>query len=211
MKTGKKAVLRLSRYKNALYGFKTYGVEKFLSWDLASALGLTAAQVRKDFSTFGLQGKKKVGYSVDNLIERIGEILGKNEIRTAVLCGAGPLGKAILEEGLLTDAPVRLVAVFNNPEEKNTVRIKGITVHPLVDLTRIVQEHDVTIGIIAATGAKAQRFLDHLVLAGVQGILGLSRNELKAPRSCIVTTVNLARELENVIYFVNNNQKRTTK
>ena len=200
--------MRLSRYKDALYGFKTYGIDRFFSWDLALTLGLTAAQVRKDFSTFGLEGKKKVGYSVDKLIEQIGEILGKNEIRTAVLCGAGPLGRAILEEGLLTDAPVRLVAVFNDPEEKNTVRIKGLTVLPPGDLTRIVQEHDVTIGIIAATGIKAQRFLDHLVLAGVSGILSLARCEIKAPRSCVVATVNLARELENVIYFVNNKRKR---
>ena len=39
MKIGKKAVSRLSRYKDALYGFKTYGVDKFLSWDLHQRLG----------------------------------------------------------------------------------------------------------------------------------------------------------------------------
>ena len=204
MVIGKKAVARLSRYKDALYTYKTYGIDKFYSWDLASTLGLTAAQVRKDFSIFGIEGKKKVGYSVGSLIERIDEILGKNKIHSAVLCGTGLLGKAIVAEGLCAGAQIRLVAAFDDPGEKSGRGAFGLPVHPLDDLIGIVRERKVTIGIIAATGTKAQRFLDHLVLAGVSGVLSLAQCELKAPRACVVTTVNLARELEHVIYFVNN-------
>ena len=191
--------------------FKSYGVDRFYSWDMASALGLTAAQVRKDFSVFNIEGKKKVGYSVDALIGRIGEILGKNKIQTAVLCGTGPLGKAVVDEGLLTGAHVHLIAAFDDPGKKNGKSTFGLPVHPLENLTDFVREYKVTIGIIAATGVKAQIFIDRLVLAGVSGILSLARSEIKAPRSCVVATVNLARELENVIYFVNNQQKRAPK
>jgi redox-sensing transcriptional repressor len=211
MTVGKKAVARLSRYKDALMTFKSYGIDRFYSWDMASALGLTAAQVRKDFSIFNVEGKKKVGYSVDLLIGRIGEILGKNKMQTAVLCGTGPLGKAVVAEGLLTGAHVRLVAAFDDSEKKTGGNAFGLPIHPLSDLTSVVEEYKVTIGIIAATGVKAQIFIDRLVLAGVSGILSLARSEIKAPRSCVVATVNLARELENVIYFVNNQQKRAPK
>jgi redox-sensing transcriptional repressor len=191
--------------------FKTYGVDRFFSWDMASALGLTAAQVRKDFSVFNVEGKKKVGYSVDSLMVRIGEILGNNKTQTAVLCGTGLLGKAIIEEGLLSGAHVHLVAAFDDPGKKNGKSPFNLPVQPLDNLTDFVRDNKITIGIIAATGAKAQRFLDHLVLAGVTGVLSLSRSELKAPRSCVVATVNLARELENVMYFVNNQQKKVPK
>jgi redox-sensing transcriptional repressor len=211
MKIGKKAVARLSRYKDALMTFKTYGVDRFYSWDMASALGLTAAQVRKDFSIFNVEGKKKVGYSVDLLIGRIGEILGKNKLQTAVLCGTGPLGKAVVEEGLLTGAHVRLVAAFDDSEKKTGNNAFCLPVHPLDDLTDFIRDNKINIGIIAATGAQAQTFMDHLILAGVRGILNLSRSEIKAPRSCVVATVNLARELENVMYFVNNLQKKAQK
>jgi redox-sensing transcriptional repressor len=211
MKIGKKAVTRLSRYKDALGTFKSYGIDRFYSWDLASALGLTAAQVRKDFSIFNVEGKKKVGYSVDSLTARIGEILGKNKIQTAVLCGTGLLGKTIVAEGLFSGAHVRLVAAFDDPGEKNVKNVFNLPVHPLDDLTGFVRDNKVTIGIIAAAGVHAQRFLDHLVLAGIRGVLSLANNDLKAPRACVVANVNLSRELENVMYFVNNQQKKAPK
>jgi len=211
MKVGKKAVARLSRYRDALMTFKSYGVDRFYSWDMASALGLTAAQVRKDFSVFNIEGKKKVGYSVDALIGRIGEILGKNKIQTAVLCGTGPLGKAVVDEGLLTGAHVHLIAAFDDPGKKNGKSTFGLPVHPLENLTDFVRDNKITIGVIAATNGKAQRFLDHLVLSGVRGVLSLAKGDLKAPRACVVANINLARELENVMYFVNNQQKRAPK
>jgi redox-sensing transcriptional repressor len=200
MKTNKKALARLSRYREALCLYQSYGTQTFFSCDLAKTLGLTAAQVRKDFSTFGINGKKKVGYNVNGLIGRIEDILGKNIERTAVLCGIGDLGIAMLKEGMLRSANVRIIAAFDDhPDRKNC----AVPVYPLEQLTDVVKKNDIHYGIIAATNGKAQRFLDHLVLAGVTGILNFSARELKTPKRCIVGTINPAQEMQNVIYFTN--------
>jgi redox-sensing transcriptional repressor len=200
MKVNKKAIARLSRYREALLLYQSYGAHTLFSCDLAKSLGLTSAQVRKDFSTFGISGKKKVGYSINTLITRIEEILGKNSEKTAVLCGLGDLGCAMLKEGLLHAANVRIIAAFDDHPDRITC---AVPVYPLAQLTAVVEKNNVRFGIIATTNGKAQRFLDHLVLAGVTGILNFSQKELKTPKHCVMGTVNPAQEMQNVIYFVN--------
>ena len=59
MITNKNCILRLSRYKKALYNFKMLGFMKIFSDYLADAIGVTSAQVRKDFSLFGISGNKR--------------------------------------------------------------------------------------------------------------------------------------------------------
>ena len=200
MKTNKKALARLSRYRETLCLYQSYGTQTFFSCDLAKTLGLTAAQVRKDFSTFGIKGKKKVGYDTSGLIALIEEILGKNIEKTAVLCGLGDLGSAMLKEEVLRAANVRIIAAFDDrPDRKNCT----VPVYPLDKLTEVVKKNDVRFGIIATTNGKAQRFLDHLVLAGVTGILSFSARELKTPKHCVIGTINPAQEMQNVIYFAN--------
>lgn len=198
MTNNKKAIARLTRYRDTLSNFATYGCDTFFSSDLAKTLGLTAAQIRKDFSIFKLSGKKKVGYPVRATIARIEEILGKNQERTAVLCGLDDLGKALLSENILSTANVRIVAAF---DERHQGKLGAVPVYPLDRLAEIVKNNHVRFGVIAAANGKAQRFLDHLVIAGVKGILSLSPMELKAPKQCFISRVNLAAEMQNLLYF----------
>ena len=90
--SNKNCIIRLSRYKNALIRFKTLGFIKIFSEYLADAVGVTSAQVRKDFSLFGISGNKRGGYQIDALITKLNSILGKNEVQKVVLVGAGQLG-----------------------------------------------------------------------------------------------------------------------
>lgn len=53
------AISRLPRYRAAIARLKTYAVSKVYSGDIADAVGITACQVRKDFSQFKFAGKKE--------------------------------------------------------------------------------------------------------------------------------------------------------
>jgi len=65
MITNKNCIIRLSRYKNALYRLQALGFVKVFSDNLADAIGVTSSQVRKDFSLFGVGGNKRGGYQID--------------------------------------------------------------------------------------------------------------------------------------------------
>ena len=61
MIVSKKHISRLSRYRKALFRLKELGFVKVFSDNLGEAVGVTASQVRKDFSLFGISGNKRGG------------------------------------------------------------------------------------------------------------------------------------------------------
>jgi redox-sensing transcriptional repressor len=208
MKTNQRSVSRLSRYRNALYRFKSYNVKWVFSEQIASALEITAAQVRKDFSHFGVTGKRKIGYPVDPIIEHLNRLLGKNEETCAVLAGFGPLARALFVEYLSRELGLKILAAFdeNSNEAARTDESTGLTVHPLSQLVAFSSRNNVQFGVIAISSPLAQNALDLMVLGGIRGVLNLSPIDLKKPKICFVNTVNVLRELENVIFFTGQNK-----
>ena len=63
-------VRRLSLYLRFLEEFEGQGIETVSSEALAGRGGTTSAQVRKDLSFFGSFGKRGLGYSVPELVQR---------------------------------------------------------------------------------------------------------------------------------------------
>jgi redox-sensing transcriptional repressor len=202
MISNKNCIIRLSRYKNALVRFKTLGFIKIFSEYLADAVGGTSAQVRKDFSLFGISGNKRGGYQIDALIAKLNDILGKNEIQKVVLVGAGQLGSALIRYNSFEKEGIKIVAAFDiDPAKinaKSPTPILGID-----EMARYVPKNGIRIAILTVPDVAAQQTLDMLIKAGIKGVLNFAPIELKGAHDCIINNVNLAVELENLIYFVN--------
>ncbi|MBP7216614.1 MAG: redox-sensing transcriptional repressor Rex [Candidatus Omnitrophica bacterium] len=202
MLANKNCIIRLSRYKNSLYRLRELGFVKVFSDNLADAVGVTATQVRKDFSLFGIQGNKKGGYEIASLLEKLNAILGKDKMHKVLVVGAGHIGSALLNYQGFEKEGIKIVAVFDiDPAKFN--RNSKIPVLPLEELKDFVKAQGVTIGIIAVPEVGAQQAADALVYAGIKGILNFAPLRIKVPEECVVNNVNLELELENLIYFVN--------
>ncbi|MDD5131896.1 MAG: redox-sensing transcriptional repressor Rex [bacterium] len=202
MITTKNCVTRLSRYKNALNRFKSLGFVKVFSDNLADAVGVTSSQVRKDFSIFGISGNKKGGYKVDELVEKINSILGKDEIQKVVLVGAGHMGKALLKYKGFEKEGMKIVACFDiDPTKLNREAI--IPILPAKEMKDFVQVQQIKVGIIAVPEASAQSALDQMLEAGIKGVLNFAPITLRGAEDTVVNNINIELELENVIYYVN--------
>lgn len=195
MVTNKNCILRLSRYKNALYRFKTLGFLKIYSDYLADAVGVTSAQVRKDFSLFGISGNKRGGYQIDSLISKLNEILGKTETQRVIMAGAGNLGSALLKYRSFEKEGIKIVAAFDIDPSKQDSRL-AVPILPLDELERYVQRNGIKIGIISVPEVAAQQTFDLMVKAGIKGVLNFAPIQLKTSGECIVNNVNLELELE---------------
>ena len=201
------AVSRLPLYRAAIVRLHAYGAVNIYSSDIADSLGLTAAQVRKDFSMFKFAGKKKVGYDADFLLKNIDLLLGKNEPPAAILCCAGPDGSAFLADQIIDGFGFSIVAAFEDESGGKSpaidhARRENVPILPFEELIPFVTHRGIAIGIIATPAKHAQRMLDLLVIAGVQGVLNLSGAELKSPKQCVVNSVNVVREFEKLVYYV---------
>jgi redox-sensing transcriptional repressor len=195
-------IIRLSRYKNALNRLKTLNFVRVFSDNLADAAGVTAAQVRKDFSLFGITGNRRGGYKVDELSEQLNRILGKNRLQEFVMIGVGNLGRALLHYPGFERSGISIAAGFDiDPAKFN--RQSNPPVLPLEQLSEVVKTRDIRFAIIAVPDYAAQQVLELVLAAGIKGVLNFAPICLKAPSGCVVNNINLETELENLIYFVN--------
>jgi redox-sensing transcriptional repressor len=201
----KNCILRLSRYKNELYRFKELGFIKIFSEYLAESVGVTSAQVRKDFSLFGISGNKRGGYNIDALLDRLNSILGKNQLQKVIVVGAGNLGNALLKYKNFEKQGIRIEAAFDIDPAKCSQKT-GVAVYPLPSLESFVNKNGIMIAILCVPEIAAQGTIDTLIKAGIRGVLNFSPIQLKTPEDIVVTNVNLEVELENLIYFVNARQ-----
>jgi redox-sensing transcriptional repressor len=198
----KNCIIRLSRYKNALYKLQSLGFVKVFSENLADAAGSTASQVRKDFSVFGISGNKRGGYRIDELIEKISGILGKDRTQKVVVVGAGHIGGALMRYRGFEKEGIKIVAGFDIDSNRHD-RQAAIPVLPIEELKDFVKAQGVKIGIIAVPEVAALQVAEILFNSGIKGILNFAPIRLKSPEDVVINNVNLELELENLIYFVN--------
>jgi len=198
----------LSRYKNALNRLKALNFVRVFSDNLADAAGVTAAQVRKDFSLFGITGNRRGGYKVDELSDQLNKILGKDQLQEVVIIGVGNIGQALLHYGGLVKSGIKIAAGFDIDPAKFD-REAQPPVLPLEDLVGVVTERGIALGVLAVPDYAAQQVLELMLSAGIRGVLNFAPICLKAPEGCVVNNINIESELENLIYFVNasNNEK----
>lgn len=202
MTLNRKCIIRISRYKNALNRLKALGFVKVFSGNLADAAGVTSSQVRKDFSLFGITGNRRGGYKVDELITNIRKILGKNEQQKVVIVGVGNIGKALLRYKGFESGGIKIMAAFDIDPGKYS-RTHEIPVLPLEDFRDFVQQHDVKIGILSVPEVAAHHVSEIMISAGIKGILNFAPIQLRSATDVVISNINLEVELENLIYFVN--------
>ncbi|HFZ6700366.1 TPA: winged-helix domain-containing protein, partial [Streptococcus agalactiae] len=78
---------RLSLYYRIFKRFNTDGIEKASSKQIADALGIDSATVRRDFSYFGELGRRGFGYDVKKLMNFFAEILNDHSTTNVMLVG----------------------------------------------------------------------------------------------------------------------------
>lgn len=202
MLINKNCVIRLSRYKNALYRLRTLGFVKVFSDNLADAVGVLPSQVRKDFSIFGLAGNKRGGYQIDILISKINNILGKDQLQKVIIAGAGNIGTALMKYKGFEKEGMKIMACFDTDTTKLNCQAE-IPVLPVEEFKEFVQSNNIKIGIIAVPDNAASQVLNLMLEAGIKGILNFAPIRLKGPEDCVINNVNIELELENLIYYVN--------
>ncbi|MEO1836471.1 MAG: redox-sensing transcriptional repressor Rex [Akkermansiaceae bacterium] len=198
----KKAIYRLSIYQRCLSKLLENGKKTVSSSALAGAAGVKSAQLRKDLTYFGQFGTRGLGYSVEELRDAIREVLGREQLQPVILVGAGNLGSALLRYRGFEREGFEVVAAFDAVPDTVVKRGISLPVHDLEDVGRFISENHVKLAILCVPAEAAQEAANELVAAGVQGILNFSPSVLQVPEAVTVNSVDLALELENLSYFV---------
>ena len=194
-------VARLPLYLRALVMIAEAGEATISSEVLADAAGVTSAKVRKDLSYLGSYGTRGVGYDVWHLIHEVRDQLGLTQHWPIVIAGIGNLGQALAHYRGFTERGFRVAALVDTDPAKQSMRIEGLEVRPLEDLSTLVQEQAIAIGVVATPAAAAQSVADRMVDAGLRSILNFAPAVVVVPEGVTVRKVDLAVELQILAYY----------
>src|SRR6202165_4735756 len=177
---------RLSRYLQVLTQARKMGKETISSQELADYTHVNSTQIRRDLSGFGKFGKRGVGYNVESLVTQIRKILRTSGQHNIALFGAGHLGTAIATSDIFADHGFRVVAVFDADEAKVGDQIGPLTVRHNSEMSKVIDEEDIVVAVLAVPSAAAQELSDDLVEAGVKIIFNYSDALLHVPPEATV-------------------------
>lgn len=198
----KAAAARLSLYLRHLESLRITGASTTSSKDLALALGVTAAQVRKDLGYFGQFGFPGIGYKIENLIVEIRKILGTDRIWNVALVGLGNLGSALFRYRGFEKQGFRIAAVFDNDPGVVGSPIGGLLVKHTRELPSTVSEADISLGIMAVPAEAAQEVAQFMVASGICGIFNFAPTVLSLPGSVAYVSIDLTVQLEQLSFQV---------
>ena len=199
----RQAVYRLSVYMRCLMRLKANGLETVSSQALSSAAGVKPTQLRKDLTYFGQFGIRGLGYDVNQLTGMIAEVLGTNTLQPVVLIGVGNLGKALISYRGFEREGFEIVSAFDADTNVVSACMKWtIPVRSMDELPAIVSKHHVRMAILCVPIEAAQSTVNSLIKTGITGVLNFAPMVLHVPDGVTVNNVNLAIELENLSYFI---------
>ena len=194
----KPAAQRISLYLRYLEALHSGGQTTISSKELGSALGLTAAQIRKDLRHFGQFRFPGVGHKIPALINDIRRILGTDRIWNAALIGVGNLGTALARYRGFEHKGFQIAAFFDADPDVGARKTLGGTIYSMDHFDEIVRAENIQIGILAVPAESAQEVADRLVNAGIRGILNFAPRVLALPEQVFSVSVDLTTQLEQL-------------
>lgn len=193
---------RLPIYYRYLNMLSDSGKKRVSSNELAEAVKVDSATIRRDFSYFGALGKRGYGYDVENLLEFFKKTLNQDKLTNVALIGVGNLGHALLNFNFHKSNNVRINAAFDINEEITGTIQSGVPIYPMEDMREQLKIQQIEIVILTVPANVAQGVTNDLIEVGVKGILNFTPLRISVPESVLVQNVDLTNELQTLIYFL---------
>ena len=201
-------IKRLPRYYRYLRELLSHGRTRISSAELAGIMNVTASQIRQDLNCFGGFGQQGYGYNVEKLYTQILDILGANNGYTAVIIGAGNLGRAIVRSPMFERRGVRVMAMFDTNPAVTGDAAAGVTIYPSSELGDYCRKHKVDIAVLTLPRECAADVLRTVEDAGVPGVWNFTSNELDLKqKSAIVENVHLGDSLMTLCYRLHSSEQ----
>ncbi len=198
----KATLSRIPVYLELLRNLPAERYEHISATAIARKLSLGEVQVRKDLASISGAGKPKLGYLTAELIENLENCLGADEITSAVLVGAGKLGKTLLDYDEFEKFGIRIAAAFDSNDKVINISSK-VRIQPIDEFESFCRTNDIKLGIITVGAGSAQAVCDKMTECGIIGILNFAPCNLNVPEGVILKNENLALSLAHLNNQIN--------
>ena len=199
-------VRRLPHYLRILEELNAKGVERISSGELSERIGYTASQIRQDLNCFGGFGQQGYGYNVTFLYAKICELLGVGAGFSAIVVGAGDLGRALSRSDMFEKRGVDVISLFDVNPELIGKSVNGVLVRDVAELESFCRENRVDMAVLTVPKGESEEMALQLAACGVPGIWNFTGQELTI-ESVAVENVHLGDSLMILEYRLNRTDK----
>lgn len=194
-------VERLSKYRRCLTTYCKFYRENIFSHELASNLHLTPEQVRRDMMLIGHSGSHKSGYNVDELVEKISEVIDSKGNMPVAIFGLGNLGKAIVKYLQDKETKLKVCAIFDINKEKIDQSYLDVGCYHIDDVKKVLKEKKIKLAVLTLPGDEAHDTALKIVENGITGIMNFTPVPLKLPEDVFLEEYDILTSLEKVAFF----------
>lgn len=171
------------------------GIDFISAAELASAMGFDPVVTRKELAITGVIGTPRKGFPAKELEKAITICLGWDNVKEAVIVGAGSLGSALLGYQGFKEHSLEIGMAFDADPKKIGTKIHGVQVMDVKDLEKLVKRTKIQLAILTVPKDFAQDCADKLISAGIRGIWNFSPVKLTVPTTVHVENADLAAGL----------------
>ncbi len=193
---------RLPLYYRFVKNLHSSGKQRVSSAELSEAVKVDSATIRRDFSYFGALGKKGYGYNVNYLLTFFRKTLNQDELTKVALIGVGNLGTAFLHYNFLKNNNTKIAMAFDVDPSKVGTSISDVPIYHLDELEVKLKEENIQVAILTIPATVAQQVTDRITTGDVKGILNFTPARLNVPSDIRVHHIDLAVELQSLVYFL---------
>lgn len=201
-KVSASVINRLPRYYRYLSELENSGTERISSKDLSERMGVTASQIRQDLNCFGGFGQQGYGYNIKFLKSEIAKILGLDRGYTAILVGAGHMGRTFAVNTKFETRGFKLVGIFDSDPKKDGLSVGVHKVKPYSEIKKFIEENEPKMAILAVPKEATQKVAEELIQLGITAFMNFSYTELSAKEGISVENVHLGDSLMRLSYKI---------
>ena len=204
-------IKRLPRYHRYLGDLLADGRLRISSAELSQIMNVTASQIRQDLNCFGGFGQQGYGYNIKHLHGKISELLGVTQGYSAVIVGAGNLGRALASTRMFSRRGVQRLAMFDIDENLVGTEINGLPVYHIDELYDFCSKHKVSIGVLTVPKDAAFKVAMTMARAGVKGIWNFAVTELELDvEGVAVENIHMGESLMRLCYEIKTQNEDST-
>lgn len=201
-------IRRMPRYYRYLKELSKNGQQRISSGALAKKMGVTASQIRQDFSYFGGFGQQGYGYNIDFVTEEIENLFGVVSEFKAIIVGAGNMGHALANYQGIINRKVKILAMFDVNKSIIGTKISDIPVMDIKDMQNFVEEKGIEIAMLTLPKENVKAAVDILKASGIKGFWNFTSMELGMNDDISVENVHLTDSLMTLCYKINNHNDK---
>ena len=195
-------IKRLPRYRRFLKTLKEQGTDKVSSKQLGEIMDVTASQIRQDLNHFGGFGQQGYGYGVEELGDRLGEILGVDKTYNVAFIGCGRLGQALMNFLIANEPNYKITALCDIRPELQGREIAGVKIDAVEDFNKKLIGGGIDIVILTIPADQVEAVHDLIEKSDVKGVWNFSMTEIVI-KGKKVMNMHLSDSLQALTYYIN--------